>query len=536
MDNGRQELKLFYMGRHEAEPTNKGRRRAGTILPVALAFALVLGSIALADQAEGDIVGPESLTKQVTAGSPFSLDVDLFVRRQGGQNSVADIVTWAGPVLSGSCGAINGAAAAVLTLPADWSGKDQGTLSKDLTPTVKSTVTVSGTAGSAGASCSLTYTGTASNGNIPAGQSRVAIVVSFVTPSNTAPTLDLPEDFTVEGNISGGANVTYVAAATDAEDPSLTPSCSPTSGSFFALGGPHTVSCSVTDSGGLSDSGSFNVTVVDTTAPTLTLPADITAEATGPSGANVTYVAATATDAVDGPLTPSCSAVSGSTFALGTTTISCSATDLSSNTATGSFDVTVQDTTAPTLTLPAGITAFASSNSQAVVTYSASASDLVDGSVPVSCLPVSGSTFSLGTTTVNCSATDNAGNTANGSFNVTVVYSFTGFFRPIDNGEVLNQVKAGSSVPIKFSLNGNQGMSIFAIGFPKSISIPCNNLAPIDAVEEIGTPGSSGLSYDLLADQYNYVWKTEKAWMGCRQLVVKLADGTEHRANFKFTK
>ncbi|MCL4859476.1 MAG: HYR domain-containing protein, partial [Caldilineaceae bacterium] len=57
----------------------------------------------------------------------------------------------------------------------------------------------------------------------------------------------------------------------------------------------------------------------------------------------------------------------------------------------------------------------------AVASFSATASDLVDGSVPVLCAPASGSTFALGATTVNCSASDAAGNTANGSFTVTVV-------------------------------------------------------------------------------------------------------------------
>jgi hypothetical protein len=81
---------------------------------------------------------------------------------------------------------------------------------------------------------------------------------------------------------------------------------------------------------------------------------------------------------------------------------------------------TTPDTTPPSLTLPANITAEATSPSGAVITYSASASDVIDGSAPVICTPASGSTFGLGTTTVSCSASDQSGNTATGTFTVTV--------------------------------------------------------------------------------------------------------------------
>jgi hypothetical protein len=100
--------------------------------------------------------------------------------------------------------------------------------------------------------------------------------------------------------------------------------------------------------------------------------------------------------------------------------VTCTASDSHNNSASASFTVTVVDTTAPSLTLPAGITAEAASGSGAAVSYAASASDLVSGSVGVTCAPASGSTFALGTTTVNCSATDGAGNSASGSFSVTV--------------------------------------------------------------------------------------------------------------------
>jgi uncharacterized protein len=114
-------------------------------------------------------------------------------------------------------------------------------------------------------------------------------------------------------------------------------------------------------------------------------------------------------------------------------------------------------------------------------------------------------------------------------------YNFTGFFQPVDNAPVLNSVKAGSSVPVKFSLAGNQGLDIFLSGYPISRQIACDTSATSDDIEQTVTAGGSSLSYDATADQYSYVWKTNKAWAGtCRQLVVILKDGSIHTANFKF--
>ena len=82
-------------------------------------------------------------------------------------------------------------------------------------------------------------------------------------------------------------------------------------------------------------------TAADTTPPVLSLPADETVEATGPTGAVVSF-AATAKDDVDPSPTVSCTPPSGSMFAIGTTTVSCTATDASGNSATGSFTITVK--------------------------------------------------------------------------------------------------------------------------------------------------------------------------------------------------
>jgi hypothetical protein len=115
------------------------------------------------------------------------------------------------------------------------------------------------------------------------------------------------------------------------------------------------------------------------------------------------------------------------------------------------------------------------------------------------------------------------------------VYHFGGFTSPVDALPTLNQMKAGAAVPVKFSLGGSFGMSIFASGYPRSQTVACASTAPVDGIEQTVTAGASGLQYDAATGVYSYVWKTDKAWAGtCRQLVLLFADGSTARANFKF--
>jgi hypothetical protein len=246
-------------------------------------------------------------------------------------------------------------------------------------------------------------------------------------PSDTTePTLHLPSNITAEATGASGAVVTYSATADDANPAHPLVTCSPASGSTFALG-TTTVNCSATDAVGNTANDSFTVTVQDTTEPVVASHANITAEATGPGGAAVNYTKPTATDTVDGSVAVVCTPSSGSTFALGPTTVICSATDAALNTGSNSFTVTVQDTTPPVLTVPADITNEATSASGASVTFSATASDLVDASPVVTCkvgttTVTSPHTFPLGTTTVSCTATDASTNTSQPqTFDVTVV-------------------------------------------------------------------------------------------------------------------
>ena len=116
-------------------------------------------------------------------------------------------------------------------------------------------------------------------------------------------------------------------------------------------------------------------------------------------------------------------------------------------------------------------------------------------------------------------------------------YDFSGFFQPVDTPPTVNTVKAGQAIPVKFSLNGDYGLNILAVGYPKSQTIPCTSTDPVAGIEETVAAGSSSLSYDASTGHYIYVWKTDKAWATtCRQLVVQLNDGTSHRANFQFKK
>src|SRR5215218_9140444 len=144
-------------------------------------------------------------------------------------------------------------------------------------------------------------------------------------------------------------------------------------------------------------------------------------------------------------------------------------------------------------------------------------------------------TASVGQKDFAVEARDEAGNVApKKSRAYAVIYDFSGFFSPVDNPPTLNIVNAGRGVPVKFGLSGYQGLDIFAEGYPASQGIECASTAPVDGVEETVAADASGLTYDLSSDQYDYVWKTQKAWDGtCRQLVIKLKDGTFHRANFK---
>lgn len=121
------------------------------------------------------------------------------------------------------------------------------------------------------------------------------------------------------------------------------------------------------------------------------------------------------------------------------------------------------------------------------------------------------------------------------TFSSSTRYAFAGFYAPVNNN-ALNQVRAGSAIPVRFSLGGNQGLDIFDAGYPRSEGIACGS-QQVDGIEQTVQPGASDLTYAAGSDTYTYVWKTDKAWAdSCRQLVLRFDDGTVKRVNFSFTK
>jgi hypothetical protein len=237
-----------------------------------------------------------------------------------------------------------------------------------------------------------------------------------VLTANTPPTIACPGNIT-RNTDSGQCTAVVAFSPTAGGTPAPTVTCVPASGSAFAKG-VTTVNCTASNGVGSNASCSFTVTVNDAQPPTVICPANIMANtATGQCSAAVTYTTPTAMDNCSGS-TVVCSPASGSTFQKGTTTVTCTATDASSNTASCSFSVTVVDNQAPTITCPANQSAIGTGPT--VVTYPApTANDNCSG-VTASCTPASGSTFQVGTTTVNCTATDAANNTGTCSFTVTV--------------------------------------------------------------------------------------------------------------------
>ena len=268
----------------------------------------------------------------------------------------------------------------------------------------------------------------AGNGSFnPAPQVNQSFAISAMADT-IPPVVTVPADISV--NTDAGlatAAVPYSIGASDnvAVTSGPTRTAGLASGAAFPIG-TTTVTYTAADAAGNIGTASFDVTVSDNENPVVTVPADIAVSTdAGLATAAVPYsVSASDNVAVTSGPTRTAGLASGAAFPIGTTTVTYTATDAAGNIGTASFDVTVADDEAPAFTSTQSniVVEVDFDQTSAVVTFPTPTASDNTGTVSVAQtegLP-SGSNFSVGTTQVEFTATDDAGLTATLQFSVTV--------------------------------------------------------------------------------------------------------------------
>lgn len=212
------------------------------------------------------------------------------------------------------------------------------------------------------------------------------------------------------------------------------------------------------------------------------------------------------------------------------------AVDLAGNAASATVSGIDIDLTPPIVAVT-GVANGATYQLGSVPAAGCSTSDALSGVETSAAVAVTGGTSNgVGVFSVACTgARDRAGNTGSAVATYTVRYVFTGFFAPVNNAPVVNALKAGQAVPVKFSLGGDHGLDVLLNGTAHSVPIPCSATDVVDPVESVVTlTGATVFSYDPATAKYQFNWKTEKGWAGsCRRLLVRLDDGSTHTADFQ---
>jgi hypothetical protein len=355
----------------------------------------------------------------------------------------------------------------------------------------------------------------------PASATRNVSVVDTIAPEltlNGAPSVTL--QCGVDAYVEAGASARDICVGDLTSFIQISPPPS------TAQVGSTTVLYTVTDGHTAPVGAQRAVTVIDTLAPQLATMGNVTVEATGPNGAAAQFITGVASDACDPAPQVTCDHASGETFPLGTTLVTCVASDASGNTTQQSFTVSVVDTTPPTLAQPADVFVTATSIAGAVATFATpSATDIVDQNPSVSCAPASGSTFAPGATTVTCTATDFSGNAAQKTFVVHVSYAWSGFLQPI-NVDGSSVFKLGSTIPVKFALTGVSA-SIANLTARIYVAKVANNVTGSEA-EAISTASATTgnlFRYDATSGQYIFNLATKGLSTGTWQIRADFGDG-----------
>jgi hypothetical protein len=384
-------------------------------------------------------------------------------------------------------------------------------------------------------------------GNITPGALPFPVSIDLTPPVVTVPSSPV----VAEATGAAGAAVAFTAAASDLPSGYLPGSLTcmtagglVLSGALFPLGDT-SVTCAALDLAGNAGAASFLVQVRDTTAPVLSAMSDVVAEATSASGAVVTFDLPTATDLVDGALTATCDHASGATYPVGVTAVGCLAFDQQGNAATTSFQITVRAAKPLTIGKVPGtndqneLVVFATTVHGATVKYLLPvATDGAGKAVPVTCTPAPGTAFAVGKTTVTCSASDGAGNSAKTTFTVWMQFqvvtdaAYGNMFRQPINPDGSSIFKLGSPIPVKFRLGG-------ASAGIKNLVAYISVVKTSDAIE--GTyseticvvSASSGdkFHYDSTDKEYYFNLSTKNLLKGTYRITAALTDGNAQKVS-----
>jgi hypothetical protein len=240
-------------------------------------------------------------------------------------------------------------------------------------------------------------------------------------PGRPLLSLHLPELITALAKTRLGNIIDYEVNAIGGEGEIVT-ECDPKSGSTFPYG-ESTIRCIAYDQAGGKVDGVISVKVWDGTPPQLSIPKSFEVDAEDEKGAYVKFDAS-AIDEIDGGVRVTCSKESGALFENGRNVVNCEAGDEALNLGTGSFEVFVKprDPGRLELKVPDKVTEVANPEwGGAEVIFDVVPYGSADPDPVVVCQPASGSSFSIGTWKVYCTAEDDFGSRAEAGFEVEVV-------------------------------------------------------------------------------------------------------------------
>ena len=226
---------------------------------------------------------------------------------------------------------------------------------------------------------------------------------------------------------------------------------------------------------------------------------------------------------------------SGSAFSVGTTVVTCTASDGTSC----NFTVTVNDTQAPSITCPANVSIGCSVNALAPAAFAATATDNCDPNPTITYSIQPGSGFPIGITPVTCTATDSSGNQSSCTFNVTrAPLGFTGFLSPVGGADAtggsfsspLRTFKLNSTIPVKFTSDCGGSPVLSGVHRLEVIQYTSQTNAdpPIDATPT--DAATTGDEFKLNGSQWEFNLDTKATGMtaGIWLLQATLSDGSQH--------